>query len=70
MPEAAASYRARTGYAGLIERCAICWEIAPKHWTTPHIFKQGRLVFVEQEQDDEEPSPRQAGLDRRPDLLR
>jgi hypothetical protein len=60
MPESAESYRARTGYIGLIERCVICWEIRPRHWTTPHVFKGGRLVFieVEQEREGETSSPR------------
>ena len=59
MPESAESFRARTGFTGIVERCATCWEIAPRHWTTPHVFKGGRLVFVEPEQVDEEQSPRE-----------
>jgi hypothetical protein len=52
MPESAERYRARTGYTGIIERCVVCWEIRPRHWTSPHLFKGGHLVFIEDEPDE------------------
>lgn len=56
-PESAEAYRARTGYTGIIERCPICWEISPRHWTSPHLFK-GHLVFIRAREVDEDEAKR------------
>lgn len=30
----------------VIERCPICFQADGKHWTPPHLYKAGHLVFM------------------------
>ena len=60
MPESAEHYRARCPWdaAHVIERCPVCWEIRPRHWTVPHVWQgRGALVFIrdKREQKGEKP---------------
>jgi hypothetical protein len=57
-PESAESYRKRHPEHAhkILSRCPVCFEILPGHWSSPHLFKGGHLVFIraleEQERND------------------
>jgi hypothetical protein len=55
VPESAEAWRARHPEERdkVLERCWICWEVLPAHWTTPHLYPAGRLVFIRDEQSEE-----------------